>query len=154
MQSNQCMVCFPPPCLMNREIEIVSPGDGITCTVQPGPQICGLLFGFLLVFCQHIPCLHLFSFCLYTPKNWMTRPDSFLCSFQMYLVFGRDALHLSLREVCFQRYTVVNHPQPALISLQECLEPGRLQKPGLPAAAPGNLHTFPIALITCLPLTA
>ena len=35
---------------MNREIEIVSPGDGITCTVQPGPQICGLLFGFLLVF--------------------------------------------------------------------------------------------------------
>ena len=36
----------------------------------------------------------------------------------------------------------------------ECLEPGRLQKPGLPAAAPGNLHTFPRALITCLPLTA
>ena len=105
-------------------------------------------------FCQHIPCLHLFSFCLYTPKNWTTRPDSSLCSFQMYLVFGRDALHLSLREVCFQRYTVVNHPQPALIPLQECLEPGRLQKPGLPAAAPGNLHTFPRALITCLPLTA
>lgn len=150
MQSNQCVVCFPTPCRLNREIEIVSPGNGITCIIQPRPQICGLLFGLLFVFC-HIPCLIYFlsvSIPLRTERHTLIH----LCVHFKCTGCLAEMLCTCLWERC--AFRDIHHPPPALISLQECLEHGRLQKPRLPATTPGNLHTFPRALITCLPLTA
>lgn len=151
MQSNQCVVCFPTPCCLNREIEIVSPGDRITCIIQPRPQICGLLLVFCLFYCHHIPCLIYFSFCLYTPKNWATH-DSSLCPFQMYsgvwqrcfaTVFERGAF----RDIQWQ--TTLNQPW---FLYRNAWSQEDYKKPR--PAATMEISTLSRALITCLPLTA
>lgn len=155
MQSNQCVVCFPTPCCLNREIEIVSPEIGYQMYYSAsGHRSVGCFLVFCLFIVTHIPCLIYFlSVSIPLRTGFSTTPPIHLCVHFKCTGCLAEMLCTCLWERCafrdIQWQTTLNQPwflYRNAWSQEDYKSPGCLQ-------LPMEISTlFLEPSITCLPL--